>query len=61
MCAAKDFDDLLGCIKRRDLLLMVSLCRPEENKPIDLSFLEYLLRIIFAKLSPKSPTAIKKS
>lgn len=49
MCAAKDFDDLLSCIKRRDLLLMVSLCRPEENKPIDLSFLEYLLEDYFCK------------
>lgn len=49
VCAAKDFDDFLGCVKRRDLFLMVSLCRPAENQPIDLSFLEFLLEDYFCK------------
>lgn len=47
--AAKDFDDLLGCIKKRDMILMVSLCRPAEGQPIDLSLMEFLFEDYFCK------------
>ena len=44
-----DFDDLLGCIKKRDMILMVSLCRPAEGQPIDLSLMEFLFEDYFCK------------
>lgn len=49
MRAAADFDGLLDCIKRRDMYLMVSLCRPAEGQPVDLSLLEFLLEDYFCK------------
>lgn len=44
-----DFNGLLRAVKRREFLHIVSLCRPKDNQPIDLSRLEYLLQDHFCK------------
>ena len=47
---SKNFEGLIRSIKKKDILQIVSICRPKDDEPIDLSFLEYLMMSYFYKM-----------